>query len=81
MIQDLAAFKIKELKPQLSIDEVSSGIGGICGSVTLNMRFREFLQKKLNTEIPPEALDEVSFLPVFVERMMADGKLDDDRIQ
>jgi hypothetical protein len=43
----------------LFVDEVSSGIGGICGSVTLNMRFREFLMKKLGSEIPPDALDEV----------------------
>jgi hypothetical protein len=43
----------------LFVDEISSGIGGICGSVTLNMRFRDFLTKKLGGNIPPDALDEI----------------------
>jgi hypothetical protein len=58
-MQDLTAFKIRELEPWLFVEEISSGIGGICGSVTLNMRFRDFLTKKLGAEIPPDALDEV----------------------
>ncbi|KAI9868850.1 MAG: hypothetical protein M1813_004701 [Trichoglossum hirsutum] len=46
---DLTTYRISVLQPSVGVEEVSIGDGGLCGSVTLDFRFREFIQNKLGS--------------------------------
>ncbi|KAG9257747.1 uncharacterized protein F5Z01DRAFT_741648 [Emericellopsis atlantica] len=60
---DLIAYRIRQLKPILELEEAAPGTGGICGSSWLNRRFEKFLQDKLchldgfGQEVVYEAVD------------------------
>lgn len=47
---DLIAYKVKALDP-LTVDEVVSGTGDLCGSVYLDKRFSEYMQQTLGKQI------------------------------
>ena len=44
---DLISYKVKALKPTLSIEEATPGSGMLCGSSFLNRIFEKFLKDKL----------------------------------
>ncbi|KAI9775604.1 MAG: hypothetical protein M1839_001005 [Geoglossum umbratile] len=56
---DLATYKITSPEPRLQVDEVAVGIGGLCGSAMLNMKFRAFVATKLGQEISNDDMNEI----------------------
>lgn len=44
----MISYRIKLLYPQLQVEEVTAGTGGLCGSVFLNRRFIDFITRKLS---------------------------------
>jgi hypothetical protein len=59
VLQDLTTYKITSLEPRLQVDEVVIGTGGLCGSAMLNMKFKEFIERKLGQEISGDDMNEV----------------------
>jgi len=57
--KDLTTYKIASLEPRLQLTEEVVGDGGLCGSTMLNMRFKQFLEKKLGNGISREDMNEV----------------------
>ncbi|EED14402.1 Hsp70 family chaperone, putative [Talaromyces stipitatus ATCC 10500] len=59
---DLISYKIKSLKPIVQVEEVTSGTGGLCGSVFLTRRFNDFITRMLSGEVgwDEEVLSETS---------------------
>ncbi|KAH0559617.1 hypothetical protein GP486_003867 [Trichoglossum hirsutum] len=55
---DLTTYRISVLQPSIGVEEMSVGNGGLCGSVMLDFRFREFIQNKLG-DIEPEDMNDV----------------------
>ncbi|KAK0706052.1 hypothetical protein B0T26DRAFT_655976 [Lasiosphaeria miniovina] len=47
---DLITYTIVNLKPALEVRETAPGTGALCGSTYINMRFRNFLKRKLGGE-------------------------------
>ncbi|KAK3370882.1 hypothetical protein B0T24DRAFT_302275 [Lasiosphaeria ovina] len=47
---DLITYTIVNLKPVLEVRETAPGTGALCGSTYINMRFRNFLKRKLGGE-------------------------------
>ncbi|KAK4163690.1 hypothetical protein QBC43DRAFT_370448 [Cladorrhinum sp. PSN259] len=44
---DLISYTITKLRPILEVEEATPGTGALCGSITLNWRFEEYLREKL----------------------------------
>jgi hypothetical protein len=57
--KDLTTYRIDALRPRLELKEQFIGDGGLCGSAMLNLRFKDFLQRKLGQDISKEEMDEV----------------------
>ncbi|KAK4964856.1 hypothetical protein LTR28_003603, partial [Elasticomyces elasticus] len=47
---DLISYEIKQLSPALRIEESTTGTGGLCGAVFLNMRFEAHCRDKIGAE-------------------------------
>lgn len=44
----MISYRIKSLYPRLQVEEITTGTGGLCGSVFLNRRFIDFITRKLS---------------------------------
>ena len=58
MKQDLATYRIIGLDPSLQVVEAAVGKGDICGSVMVNHRFVEFVEKKTGP-VPADSMQDV----------------------
>ncbi|KAH8896375.1 hypothetical protein GQ53DRAFT_792192 [Thozetella sp. PMI_491] len=63
---DLTTYQVAATSPVLSVDEVTEGGGGLCGSAYLNRRFEELIKTKISKQLETlskkeygDALDEI----------------------
>ena len=48
-LQDLATYRITAFDPNLELEEAAVGIGDLCGSVLLNTKFLDLVERKVGT--------------------------------
>ena len=68
--QDLTTYKVAADAPVLSVDEVTVGDGGLCGSVYLNRRFEDLIRKKIGKELDalPKTVTDEAMSEVQISR-------------
>jgi molecular chaperone DnaK (HSP70) len=76
---DLITFSVLQLHPSLQLQEEAPGNGSLCGSTFLNLRFEEFLQRRLSScpGWARDTLDDALNRFEIVKRTFA-GNLNDD---